>query len=69
MAVPAETWFALSHWARETSSLQPWQRSLAYSLGRLVGRGAVPSEKQAKQGVVILDEALALGFRTEEAAE
>lgn len=69
MAVPAETWFALSHWARETSSLQPWQRSLAYSLGRLAGRGAAPSEKQAKHGVVILDEAMALGFRTEEAAE
>jgi hypothetical protein len=63
MAVEAETWFGLSRWARETDSLQPWQRSLAYSLGRLANRGSEPSAKQAKQGVVILDEAMALGFR------
>ena len=63
MAVEAETWFALSNWARETDSLQPWQRGLAYSLGRLAGRGGEPSAKQAKQGVIILDQAMALGFR------
>ncbi len=40
-----------------------WQRGLAFSLGRLAGREAEPSAKQAKQGVLILDEALALGFR------
>jgi hypothetical protein len=63
MAVEAETWFALSRWARETASLHPWQRGLAYSLGRIVGRGGEPSAKQAKQGVIILNEAVALGFR------
>lgn len=64
-AVDAETWFALSQWARETDSLQPWQRGLAYSLGRLAVRGNAPSAKQAKQGAILLDEALALGFRCE----
>lgn len=63
MAIEAETWFALSHWARETDNLQPWQRSLAYSLGRQAARNSEPSAKQAKQGAVILDEAMALGFR------
>lgn len=63
VAVEAETWFELSSWARETDSLQPWQRSLAYSLGRLAGRGIEPSAKQARQGVIILNEILALGFR------
>ena len=62
-SVSPETWFALSHWARETGNLTPFQRSLAYSLGRLAGRGGAPSEKQVKHGVVILDDARALGFR------
>jgi hypothetical protein len=63
MAVDAETWFALSQWARETDSLQPSQRGLAYSLGRLIGRGGEPGARQAKQGVIVLNEAMALGFR------
>ena len=28
-----DVWFAISAWAKSTSSLQPWQRGLAYSLG------------------------------------
>jgi hypothetical protein len=62
-AVEAATWFAVAHWARETDSLQPWQRGLAYSLGRIAGRGGEPSANQAKHGVILLDEAMALGFR------
>lgn len=61
-AIPAETWFAVSHWAKETSTLQPWQRSLAFSLGRLSARGSAPSVKQARQGVRLLGEAQRLGF-------
>jgi hypothetical protein len=64
MGVEPETWFALSVWARETDNLQPWQRGLAYSLGRIAARGGEPSVKQVKQGVVLIDEAMALGFRT-----
>jgi hypothetical protein len=62
-SVSADDWFALSAWARETGNLQSWQRSLAYSIGRLRGRGAAPSVKQARQGVKILAEAQRLGFR------
>ena len=53
---------ALAHWAKETDNLQPWQRSLAFSLGRLAGQGREPSRKQAVQGKKILDEAGRLGF-------
>jgi hypothetical protein len=60
--VPAETWFKVSHWAKETGNLAPWQRSIAFSLGKIAGHKP-PSEKQAKQAVKILEEAERLGFR------
>ena len=61
--VEAETWFRLSKWAKETNSLQPWQRALAYSLGKLARSGRRPSAKQARQGTKLHDEAKHLGFR------
>ena len=62
-AVEADTWFRLSSWAKETSNLQPWQRGLAYNLGRLAQLGRPQSVKQARQGSKLLDEAKRLGFR------
>lgn len=62
MSVPADTWFALSKWAKETSNLQPWQRSLSFSIGKLVGKSASVSIKQAKHGIAIIEEARRLGF-------
>jgi hypothetical protein len=61
-AVQPSVWLALAHWAKETNNLQPWQRSLAFSLGRLIGQGREPSRKQAAQGKRILEEAGRLGF-------
>jgi hypothetical protein len=61
--VTGAQWFAISHWAKATDNLAPWQRSLAYSLGRLAVRGTIPSMKQLQQGRKILDEARRLGFR------
>lgn len=63
--VTADSWFKLSKWAKETGNLQAWQRSLAYSLGRLATNGKKPSRKQATQGKKILDEAKRLGFSVE----
>ncbi|MDZ4783396.1 MAG: AIPR family protein [Planctomycetia bacterium] len=60
--VPAVVWFSVSSWAKETSTLQPWQRGLAYSLGDLTERSKVPSMKQAVHGRKIVLEALRLGF-------
>ena len=61
--IPAEEWFAISAWAKETGNLAAWQRSLAYTLGILASRGKEPSVKQANQGEKILDEVRRLGFR------
>ncbi len=61
--VPADTWLHLARWAKETSNLQPWQRSLAFSLGRLAANSKSPSYKQANQGMKILQEAEQLGFK------
>lgn len=63
-AVPGETWFKISHWAKETDSLLPWQRGLSFSLGRMAGRKP-PSAKQAVQAVKIIEEAERRGFRNE----
>jgi len=61
--VPAQTWFDLAAWAKDTQTLQPWQRSLSFSLGRLAGAGKKPTRKQAMHGEKILQEARSLGFR------
>ena len=61
--IPSQTWFDLAAWAKDTQSLQAWQRSLAFSLGRLAGNGRKPSRKQAMHGEKIIKEAKSLGFR------
>ena len=69
-ATAAGDWFAVSSWAKETNSLQPWQRSLAYSVGTRLGRGMNPTVKQARQAVRLMQEAERLGFsRAPEEAE
>jgi hypothetical protein len=60
-ALPAEVWLAAAKWAKETGSLQVWQRKIAYSLGKL-GRGSEPSPKQSIQGRNLMMEAVRLGF-------
>jgi hypothetical protein len=62
-ALPAETWFALSHWAKETGNLQGWQRGIAFDLGKRAKQGREPSRKQAAQALAILEESKRLGFR------
>ncbi|SNQ60391.1 AIPR family protein [Candidatus Methanoperedens nitratireducens] len=62
MKVPADTWFRIARWAKETGNLQPWQRSLSFSLGNLAKRGRETSRKQAVQALRILEEAHRLGF-------
>jgi hypothetical protein len=63
--VSAETWFNISRWAKETNNLLPWQRSLAFSLGKVVGNNRSPSPKQAAQGIKILEESERRGFKRE----
>ena len=60
--IPADVWLSISKWAKETNNLQPWQRSIAFSIGTLLGRGKKPSVKQAKQADIIFREAKDKGF-------
>lgn len=62
-SVSADVWLSISKWAKETNNLQPWQRSIAYSIGTLLGRGKKPSVKQARQADIILKEAKGKGYR------
>lgn len=61
--IAPDVWFTVSNWAKTTSTLQSWQRSLAYSLGKLRAVARDPSIKQAVQGRNLLLEAVRLGFR------
>jgi hypothetical protein len=60
--IPASTWFALSRWSKETNNFEGWQRSIAFSVGTLLGRGKVPSFKQATQALNIYCQAMNKGF-------
>ena len=62
----AENWFALAKWAKERGLLEGWERGLAFSLGKLIARGAEPSDKQAVQGARIMKRALELGYVKQE---
>ncbi|MCY4099345.1 MAG: AIPR family protein [Rhodobacteraceae bacterium] len=61
--IPADQWFQISKWAKETNNLDPWQRSLSFSIGKIMKRSGVLSHKQAKHGVKILKESESLGFK------
>jgi AIPR protein/abortive infection phage resistance-like protein len=64
--IPSEVWFRISKWAKETDNLQGWQRSIAYSMGKVLGQGREPSRKQAVQAKKILEEAERLGCRVKQ---
>ena len=64
-AVSAETWLALSRWAKETNNFQPWLRSMLFSVGTLVGRGRKPIIKQSKHALKALKDAGDKGFRAD----
>ncbi|KQS32742.1 AIPR family protein [Dyadobacter sp. Leaf189] len=61
--VKSETWFEISKWAKETSNLQAWQRSLSFSIGKILAKSGNLSYKQAKHGIAILEEITKLGFK------
>lgn len=62
--IPAESWFELSGWAKQTANLLPWERSLAFSLGGCAVARRKPSAKQALHGERIMKQAVELGFKT-----
>lgn len=63
--IPSAEWLAVAKWAKETQNLQPYQRQIAYSIGRYLSREWTISDKQAAQGLKLMREAKTLGFRTD----
>lgn len=57
-SIPATTWFELSRWAKETQNFAPWQRSIVFSVGTLIGREKKPSIKQSIQALKVYKGAL-----------
>ena len=64
-SIPATTWFELSRWAKETQNFAPWQRSIVFSVGTLIGREKKPSIKQSIQALKVYKGALEKGFNPE----
>jgi hypothetical protein len=62
LRIPAPVWYTISKWAKENEELKPWQRSIAFSLGRLRETAKPPSAKQAVQGRKLLLEAVGAGY-------
>lgn len=61
-AIKGSTWFALSKWAKETGNFESWQRSILFSVGKRVSNGQPISFKQARQAMIVYEEAIRKGF-------
>lgn len=64
-SIPASTWFELSRWAKETQNFAPWQRSIVFSVGTLIGREKKPSIKQSIRALKVYKGAIEKGFTSE----
>lgn len=62
-SIPVADWYAVARWAKETHNLQPWQRRLAFDIGKYLSNGWDISIKQATEGEKLMNEAKKLGFR------
>lgn len=64
MQLSAEQWFAIHLWGTRTGHLAKWQAGIAHTLSSYAGSGweRVPTQKQAKHGVRILEIAAEQGF-------
>ncbi|CAM4394358.1 AIPR family protein [Paenibacillus typhae] len=60
--INSQTWFDIAAWSKETNNLLPWQRSLAFSLGKIVRQGITPSIKQAIHAEKILSDLDEVGY-------
>ncbi len=60
--IDSQLWFDIAAWSKETNNLLPWQRSLAFSLGKIARQGIPPSLKQAIQAEIILSRLVEIGY-------
>jgi hypothetical protein len=62
-SIPANVWFAVERWAKETHNLEPWQRRVASDVGKSLSSGKEITYKQAVDAEQLIIEAQQLGFR------
>ena len=62
VGVSSDRWRMLADWAGETESIDAIQRQLALKIARAIERGREISAPDAERVVMILDQAVALGF-------
>ncbi|GAA1225597.1 AIPR family protein [Kitasatospora nipponensis] len=62
LEISPEEWTAIERWAKETRSLEPWQRQLASTIGRRLAAGEEIGEAQAAQAIHVRNEAMRVGF-------
>lgn len=60
--IPSDVWFAVANWGKETESLYPVQRKIAFDIGRVINNGRSPSLKQSQSGKKLIQRARELGF-------
>ena len=67
MQISAEQWVSISGWGARTGALQSWQCGIATTLASYSAGGwvKIPLQKQANQGVKILEEAAQNGVRSD----
>lgn len=61
-SISANEWQKMGIWAKETSSLNSWERSMLFSLYQLRKRNKKPTFKQASKALDIHSKAIGLGF-------
>ena len=61
-AYDCKLWLRMSRWAKVNEILEPRERSLAYSVGKRLRAGVLPTIRQARWAQAIWANALQLGF-------
>ena len=62
LTTDAGMWFSIARWGKLTKTLESWEKSISFSIGRFIARGREPSVKQARQGKKIYEKAIRMGF-------
>lgn len=57
-------WLRMSNWGKVNDTLEPRERSLAYSVGRRLREGNLPSFRQARWAKAIMAKVMESGFDT-----
>ena len=62
-SIPADDWFAVAAWAKDTKNLEPWQWRVAAQVGQCLKNGLDLTIHHAEQAERLMADAQRLGFR------